>query len=214
MSLLQRVQSAFATNIAVQESTFHLLSESIVQAAILMTECLQSDNKILACGNGGSATDAQHFVAELVNRFIVERPPLAAIALTTDAATITAIANDYAYARVFAKQIEALGKEDDVLLAISTSGNSQNVIEAIVTAKECGLKIIALTGKDGGQIGAMLDEDDIELRVPCDITPRIQEVHILIIHCLCDIIDQILFGEDDENSEDTNANESEEDNDR
>jgi D-sedoheptulose 7-phosphate isomerase len=149
---------------------------------------------VLACGNGGSAADAQHFAAELVNRFEVERPPLAALALTTDTSTLTSIANDYAYAQVFSKQLRALGRRGDVLLAISTSGNSANVLEAIGAAHELGLRVVALTGMGGGKIGAALEADDVLLAVPHKSTARIQEVHLLMLHCLCDAIDLQLFG--------------------
>ena len=154
---------------------------------------LQAGHKILSCGNGGSAADAQHFSSELLNRFEMERPALAAIALTTDTSTLTSIANDYAYDRVFARQIEALGQAGDILLAISTSGNSSNVSEAIDTAHHKGISVVALTGRDGGQIAGQLSDNDVEIRVPSDITARIQEVHLLTIHCICDQIDKTLF---------------------
>jgi len=194
MNLLQRVVDSFNDSIETKRLALHLLPEKIVQAAALMVDCVQCGNKILVCGNGGSASDAQHFVAELVNRFAIEREPIAAIALNTDVATITAIANDYDYAQIFSKQVQAIGNEGDVLLAISTSGNSANVVEAIHMAKANGMNVVALTGKDGGLISNVLNEygEDIELRVIEDSTPRIQEVHILIIHCLCDLIEQQL----------------------
>jgi D-sedoheptulose 7-phosphate isomerase len=149
----------------------------------------------MACGNGGSAADSQHFAAELLNRFEKERPPLAAIALTTDTSTLTSIANDYRYEDVFAKQIQALGRRGDVLLAISTSGNSPNVIEAIHAAHAHGVTVVALTGRGGGKIAALLAADDIHLCVPAERTARIQEVHLLTIHCLCDGIDALILGE-------------------
>jgi len=158
---------------------------------------LTSGNKILACGNGGSAADAQHFAAELVGRFERERPGLAAIALTTDSSIVTAIGNDYGYNIVFARQVEALGQPGDILLAISTSGNSANVIAAIEAARQREMTVIALTGKGGGRIGDMLDEFDIHLCVPSDRTARIQEVHLLTLHCLCDGIDEALLGAPD-----------------
>lgn len=156
-----------------------------------------NNGKILSCGNGGSAADAQHFSAELVNRFEKERPGLPAFALTTDSSTLTAIANDYNYNQIFSKQITALGQPGDVLLAISTSGNSANVLEAINASHEREMIIVALTGKDGGSIARLLKEQDIEIRIPSNRTARIQEVHLLVIHCLCDFIDTQLFGGDD-----------------
>jgi len=158
-----------------------------------MVQCLLSGQKILACGNGGSAGDAQHFSAELLNRYETERPSLPAIALTTDSSTITSIANDYHYDEIFSKQLRALGNNGDVLLAISTSGNSKNVIKAIETAVSRDIPIVALTGGDGGAIAGLLGANDIEVRVPSGRTARIQEVHLLVIHCLCDIIDSTLF---------------------
>ena len=166
----------------------------LARGAELMAETLRGGGKILSCGNGGSAADAQHFAAELVNRFEMERPPLAGIALTTDTSTITSIANDYAYLQVFSKQVRALGRRGDVLLAISTSGNSGNVIEAISVAHELGLRVIALTGNGGGKMAAMLGPDDVHVCVPHKTTARIQEVHLLALHCMCDGIDFELFG--------------------
>lgn len=159
-----------------------------------MAQVLLAGGKILSCGNGGSAGDAQHFSSEMLNRFERERPGLPAVALSTDTSTITSIANDYEYAEIFAKQVRALGQQGDLLLAISTSGNSENVLRAIVTAHEKGMAVVALTGRDGGKLAAMLGEKDRELRVPAESTARIQEVHLLIIHCLCDFIDTRLFG--------------------
>jgi D-sedoheptulose 7-phosphate isomerase len=159
-----------------------------------MAQSLLNDGKLLSCGNGGSAADAQHFSGELLGRFERERPGLPAIALTTDSSTITAIANDYQYADIFAKQVSALGQSGDVLLAISTSGNSENVLRAIAAAHSRGLKVVALTGRDGGAIARSLNPEDIEVRVPADRTCRIQEVHLLVIHCLCDLIDDAILG--------------------
>jgi D-sedoheptulose 7-phosphate isomerase len=159
-----------------------------------MVQCLMNDGKILACGNGGSAADAQHFSAELLNRFEMERPALPAIALTTDSSTITSIANDYDYDQVFAKQVRALGQPDDLLLAISTSGNSRNVVEAIHAAHERQMGVIALTGRNGGVMAEMLGQRDVHICVPHSRTARIQEVHILCLHCLCDAIDCLLLG--------------------
>jgi D-sedoheptulose 7-phosphate isomerase len=161
-----------------------------LRASQQLQSCLQAGGKVLACGNGGSAADAQHFSSELLNRFEVNRRGLAAIALTTDSSTLTSIANDEAYTRVFARQVEALGRSGDILLAISTSGDSPNVAEAIQSAHTLGMSVIALTGKNGGIIADLLQETDCELRVPSMRTARIQEVHILLIHCLCSLLDR------------------------
>ncbi len=187
-----RVRRHFQDSIATKQASLDL-APTITAAAALMTRCLLEDGKILSCGNGGSAADAQHFSSELLNRFELERPGLPGMALTTDSSTITSIANDYAFVEVFAKQVRALGQPADVLLAISTSGNSENVVRAIHAAHERGLKIVALTGRDGGAIAGALASGDIEIRVPADRTCRIQEVHLLIIHCLCDLIDAELL---------------------
>lgn len=197
MNLLKQVKESFISSIEAKEIALKLLPEDIVDAAILMINCLQVGNKIIVCGNGGSAADAQHFAAELVNRFLLERQPLPAIALTTDTSVITAIANDYSYEQVFAKQVQALGNSGDVLLAISTSGNSENVVAAVKEAKVQGLKVVGLIGKTGGKISEILDNSDVEIRVVEESTPRIQEVHVLIIHCLCELIEQQLFGEEE-----------------
>ncbi len=191
--MLERIKSNFTESIQTKIAASEQISESIEQAGLIMVQCLLSGQKILACGNGGSAGDAQHFSAELLNRYETERPSLPAIALTTDSSTITSIANDYHYDEVFSKQLRALGNNGDVLLAISTSGNSSNVIKAIETAVSRDMPIIALTGKDGGDIAGLLGEHDVEIRVPSSRTARIQEVHLLVIHCLCDIIDSTLF---------------------
>jgi len=166
----------------------------IEQASDSMVQALLSGGKILSCGNGGSAGDAQHFSSELLNRFERERPSLPAIALTTDSSTVTSIANDYSYNEVFSKQIRALGNAGDVLLAISTSGNSANVVQAIQAAHDREMRVVALTGRNGGDMASLLLPDDIEIRVPSMVTARIQEVHLLAIHCLCDLIDWQLFG--------------------
>ncbi|MDO9449822.1 MAG: SIS domain-containing protein, partial [Rugosibacter sp.] len=166
MPLLQRIQQQFHDSVQAKQQALDAMAGPIERAVRLMTQCLQSGGKVMACGNGGSAADSQHFAAELLNRFEKERPPLAAIALTTDTSTLTSIANDYRYEDVFAKQIQALGKKGDILLAISTSGNSPNVIEAIHVAHAHGVRVIALTGRNGGKINALLTPDDIHLCVP------------------------------------------------
>lgn len=195
MNLLQRIQNQFTESIATKEKALAAMAAPIEAAVRAMVACLAADGKVMACGNGGSAADSQHFAAELLNRFEKERPPLAAIALTTDTSTLTSIANDYAYDQVFAKQVAGLGRAGDVLLAISTSGNSPNVLEAIKVAHARGIRIVALTGKGGGTIGKQLKSDDIHLCVPADRTARIQEVHLLTLHCLCDGIDALILGE-------------------
>ena len=192
--LLGRVAAHFAESAKLKAQAAEVLGEPVVRAGLLLAEALRDGGKALACGNGGSAADAQHFAAELVNRFEAERPPLAAIALTTDSSTLTSIANDYAYQQVFAKQLRALGRRGDVLLAISTSGNSANVIEALHVAHELGVRVIALTGNGGGKMAALLAADDVHICVPHKSTARIQEVHLLVLHCLCDAIDFQLFG--------------------
>jgi D-sedoheptulose 7-phosphate isomerase len=192
--LVQRVAAHFADSAKLKSEAAAVLGEPIARAGMMLAQTLKAGGKALACGNGGSAADAQHFAAELVNRFEAERPPLAAVALTTDSSNLTSIANDYAWEQVFAKQLRALGRRGDVLLAISTSGNSANVIEALHAAHELGVSVIALTGKGGGKMGAMLKRDDVHICVPHQNTARIQEVHLLVLHCLCDAIDQQLFG--------------------
>jgi D-sedoheptulose 7-phosphate isomerase len=187
-----RVRRHFQESIATKQAAISLAS-TISAAAALMTRCLLEDGKILSCGNGGSAADAQHFSSELLNRFELERPGLPAVALTTDSSTVTSIGNDYSFADIFAKQVRALGQPADVLLAISTSGNSENVVRAIRAAHERGLRVVALTGRDGGAIAGTLQPADIEIRVPAERTCRIQEVHLLVIHCLCDLIDAELL---------------------
>jgi len=188
----ERTRQHFRESLAVKQASIGL-APAITAAAQMMTRCLLEDGKVLSCGNGGSAADAQHFSSELLNRFELERPGLPAIALTTDSSTLTSIANDYAFVETFAKQVRALGQPADVLLAISTSGNSENVLRAIRAAHERGVKVVALTGRDGGTIAPSLAPDDIEIRVPAERTCRIQEVHLLIIHCLCDLIDAELL---------------------
>ena len=193
MELIERIKHNFNESIQTKMIAADTLSEHILTASDLMVQCLLNNHKILSCGNGGSAGDAQHFSSELLNRFESERPSLPAIALTTDSSTITAIANDYSYNEIFSKQIKALGQAGDILLAISTSGQSKNVCEAIDAAHQRNMRIIALTGKDGGAMANLLDNNDIEIRVPANSTARIQETHLVIIHCLCDMIDRQLF---------------------
>ncbi len=195
MSLSARIHSQFAESIAAKQAAMAAMAGPIEAAVRLMHHALRHDGKIMACGNGGSAADSQHFAAELLNRFEKERPPLAAIALTTDTSTLTSIANDYHYDEVFAKQVRGLGRAGDVLLAISTSGNSPNVIQAIKVAQAKGMRVVALTGKGGGKMAALLAPEDIHLCVPAERTARIQEVHLVCIHCLCDGIDALLLGE-------------------
>ncbi len=192
-----RVKEHFAESIAIKQAAAGELSTSISRAGQLMSQALLEEGKILSCGNGGSAGDSQHFSSELLNRFEMERPGLPAIALTTDTSTLTSIANDYAYEDIFAKQVRALGRQHDVLLAISTSGNSENVCRAIIAAHERAMKVVALTGRDGGRMAGLLAEDDVEIRVPANRTARIQEVHLVVIHCLCDLIDTTLLGTSD-----------------
>lgn len=194
MSTDARVDRLFKESIAAKQKASELLPPSISQAARLMIDCLLGNGKIMSCGNGGSAGDAQHFSAEMLNRFEMERPGLPAIALTTDSSTLTSIANDYAYEEIFSKQVKALGQPGDALLAISTSGNSANVVEAVRAAQDKSVAVVALTGRNGGVMAEMLSEDDVEVRVPAESTARIQEVHLLVIHCLCDLIDRELLG--------------------
>ncbi len=193
--MLTRVQQQFIDSIETKRKAMEVLSGTIEEAARLMAESLAASHKILSCGNGGSAGDAQHFSSEMLNRFERERPGLAAIALSTDTSTLTSIANDYHYDRIFARQIEALGQPGDLLLGISTSGNSANVIQAAETAYTRGMRVIALSGRDGGKLARNLQGGDIEIRIPSQITARIQEVHLLVIHCLCDLVDELLFGD-------------------
>lgn len=193
MSLLNRVNKIFTDSADINKLSAETLAKPIVHAAEKMVQCLCDDHKILSCGNGGSAGDAQHFAAEMLNRFERERPGLPAIALTTDSSTITAIANDYSYQEIFSKQISALGQAGDILLAISTSGDSHNILESIKAAHARQMFVIALTGCNGGQVRMLLNEYDVEICVPANSTARIQEIHLLIIHCLCDLIDQGLF---------------------
>ena len=194
MSIRDEVIQLFDASIETKHAAKEILADPIATAVELMTTAFSAGNKILSCGNGGSAADAQHFSAELVCRFERERPGLPAVALTTDTSALTAISNDYNYDEVFAKQVNALGQAGDVLLAISTSGNSANVVRAIEAAHDKGLTVVALTGRDGGHIASLLQNNDVEIRVPSNSTARVQEVHLLTIHCLCHQIDELLFG--------------------
>ena len=193
-ALVARVAGHFAESARVKLDAVQALAGPIARAGAALAEALRGGGKALACGNGGSAADAQHFAAELVNRFEVERAPLAAVALTTDSSTLTSIANDYDYRQVFSKQVRAIARRGDVLLAISTSGNSANVLEAMAAARELGVRVVAMTGNGGGKMAAALGPEDVHLCVPHKRTARIQEVHLLILHCLCDAIDFQLQG--------------------
>lgn len=193
MNLNERIQAHFLESIETKQQVLETLTEPTAQAAQIMFNSLLNDGKILACGNGGSAADAQHFAAEMTGRFEQERMELAAIALTTDTSALTAIGNDYGFEQIFSKQVRALGKAGDVLIGISTSGNSSNVIEAIHAAHERDMKVIAFTGRDGGKIATILKPEDVLLNVSQPRTARIQEVHILLIHALCDCIDTMLL---------------------
>lgn len=194
--LNQRILAHFQESAELKIQAADELAVPISQAVELMFLALSNGNKILACGNGGSAADCQHFAAELVGRFERERLPLPAMALTTDTSIMTAVANDYSFQEVFSKQVQAFGQSGDILLAISTSGNSASVVNAINAALERDMRIVAFTGKGGGEIKKLLSEADVHICVPHDRTARIQEVHLLTIHCICDGIDAALFGGD------------------
>lgn len=194
MNPIKLIEQAFAESIKTKQDALAVIAGPMSDAALLMTSALVSGNKILTCGNGGSAADAQHFSSELINRYERERQPLPAIALTTDSSTLTSIANDYDYDLIFSKQIRALGQTNDILFAITTSGGSGNLIQAIHAAHEREVKVVALTGRDGGEVGALMHTNDIEIRVPGPSTARIQEVHLVVLHCLCQLIDQQLLG--------------------
>jgi D-sedoheptulose 7-phosphate isomerase len=191
----EKITDQFLQNKQVNEDSLALLTDSIVVASEILINCLLNGYKILCCGNGGSASASQHFSSELLNRYVMNRPALPAIALTTDSSTITSISNDDNFRKIFSRQIKALGQANDVLVVFTTSGESANVIEAVKAAQARNLIILALSGKDGGVLSEILREEDIELRVPSSSTPRIQEIHLLITHCLCELIDDHLFGE-------------------
>jgi len=193
-ALAERIAAHFADSAQLKLAAAAALSGPIAAAVQAMSTSLRAGGKVLACGNGGSAADAQHFAAELVNRFERERPPLAAVSLAADSSNLTSIANDYSYDQVFEKQLRALGRKGDVLLAISTSGNSGSVVAAVRAARELGVVTVALTGRGGGKTAAALGTGDVHICVPHDRTMRIQEVHLLVLHCLCDGIDHQLFG--------------------
>lgn len=189
--IIQHFQDSADLKLKVKEA----LSQPIAEAAQAFFDCVTNDGKILCCGNGGSAADAQHFAAELLNRFEKERPGLAAVALTTDSSVLTSIANDYDFKQIFSKQVRALGLPGDALLAISTSGNSPNVVAAIHAAHERNMRVVALTGRDGGEMALALQPTDVLICVDAKSTARIQEVHLLSLHCLCDVMDYLLLGE-------------------
>jgi len=197
MDLIQRVKSHFEEGIAVKQVAANLLSAPAAAMVEVLVDSFMQSGKLLICGNGGSAADAQHLAAELVGRFEIERPAMAAIALTTDTSIMSAVGNDYGFDRIFARQVEALGQAQDVLLAISTSGNSSNVMAAIKAAHEQEMRVIAFTGKGGGKIADMLNVNDIHLCAPSDRTARIQEIHQVLLHALCDGVDALLSGEND-----------------
>lgn len=193
----ERILQHFHESAELKLQSANALTQPISQAIDLMFSALANGNKILACGNGGSAADCQHFAAELVGRFERERNPLPALALTTDSSIMTAVGNDYSYRDIFSKQVQAFGQPGDVLLAITTSGNSANVLAAAEAALEREMRVVALTGKDGGALGRMLTDADVHINVPHTRTARIQEVHLVTIHCICDGIDVALFGGDE-----------------
>ena len=195
--LEQRIQQQFFDSADLKYAAAELLARPIADAVQALVGCITSGGKVLACGNGGSASDAQHFAAEFVGRFERERPGLAAIALNTDTSILTAVANDYSFDAVFAKQVQALGAPGDVLLAITTSGNSANVLAAVEAAQAREMTVVALTGRNGGRLRERLTETDVHICVPHERTARIQEVHILVVHCLCDAVDTQLLGEQD-----------------
>jgi D-sedoheptulose 7-phosphate isomerase len=194
MNKESRIEALFQASIETKQTSLGSIKSAIVLASEAMINTYNKQGKVLSCGNGGSAADAQHLSSELLNRFEREREGLAAIALTTDSSTLTSIANDYDYEKIFSRQVQALGNENDVLIAITTSGHSANVLAAIKAAHQKNMMVIALSGNDGGKLPEVLNKTDVEIRVPSHSTARIQEVHLLILHCLCDLIDQSLLG--------------------
>lgn len=194
MDLISRINKNFQDSISTKQLAAEVLAEPVSRSAQMVTRCFLNGGKVLSCGNGGSAGDAQHFSSEMLNRYEMERPGLPAIAITTDSSTVTSIANDYNYRQIFSKQVTALGQPGDILLAISTSGNSENVNMAITAAHDREMTVIALSGKSGGDMAELLAVNDIEIRVPSESTARIQEVHLLVIHCICDLVDHQLLG--------------------
>lgn len=195
MDINKRIINHFKESAELKLRVKEALAKPIAEGAQIFFDCVANDGKILCCGNGGSAADAQHFAAELLNRFEKERPGLACVALTTDSSVLTSIANDYDYLQIFSKQVRALGLPGDCLLAISTSGNSPNVLAAIHAAHERSMRVVVLTGRDGGEMARALNANDVLICVEAQRTARIQEVHLLALHCLCDLIDFHLLGE-------------------
>ncbi|MCF6193291.1 MAG: phosphoheptose isomerase [Kangiellaceae bacterium] len=195
--MIERIKNNFTESIQTKIAAADALPEKIAQAVDMLVKTLLNGGKILTCGNGGSAGDAQHFSSDMLNRYERDRPSLPAIALTTDNQTITSISNDFDFSQIYSKQVKALGQSGDILLVFSTSGNSKNVIEAIRVALAKDMLIISCSGKDGGEMAGLIGDNDVEIRVPSNSTARVQEVHILVIHCLCDLIDHQLFGENE-----------------
>ena len=195
LNIENRIAQHFKDSIDTKMRVGGMLTPHIAAAAKAMVNCLKNGGKILACGNGGSAGDSQHFAAELIGRFEREREELAAIALTTDSSILTAVGNDYSFDEVFSKQVRGLGKPGDILFAISTSGNSKNIVSAIRAAHLKGLHVVGMTGRGGGKIAGLIQTGDVLLNVDSQVTTRIQEVHLLMLHCLCDAIDNLMFGE-------------------
>ena len=195
INIENRITRHFQDSIDTKQRVAAALTPHIATASHSMMNCLKNGGKILSCGNGGSAADSQHFAAELVGRFEREREELAAIALTTDSSILTAVGNDYSFDEIFSKQVRALGKRGDILFAISTSGNSKNVVAAIDAAHLKGMNVVAMTGRNGGNIAGLMQTGDVLLNVDSQVTTRIQEVHLLMLHCLCDAIDNLMFGE-------------------